>query len=437
MDFLKLIQQFIQDPNAFWVLSGTTLLGLCSGVLGSFAFLRKRGLMGDVLAHAALPGICMAFMITGSKNPFLFLIGAMITGIFASLCIGWITRFSRIKEDTALGLVLSVFFGLGIVLLTQIQHSDNGNQSGLDKFLFGQSASMVGSDVQMMGTVAIILLILCSLFFKELKLLCFDASFGRSLGFPTGRLDFLLMLFLVVAVVIGLQAAGVVLMAALLITPAAAARYWTERLNRMIIISACMGSLSGMLGTFISSVGYNLSTGPVIVLAATVMFILSMVFAPRRGLLAKWLRLLKTRNQVAKDNLIVWLYETMETERTDFVSLDQLKQHHRISSRVLTGLERSRLLTVERTGGKETLIRFTETGWKKAYDTVLTKRMLEVWLMHEGDLESKLPAGEVISKDQIPEGLVPQLYSLLVRHKREPKRCRPPAASSVQERVSS
>lgn len=439
MAIFQLVQSFLQDPNALWVLSGTTLLGLCSGVLGSFAFLRKRGLMGDVLAHSTLPGICLAFMITGSKHPFFFLLGATLTGIVASLCIGWITRYSRIKEDTALGLVLSVFFGFGIVLLTQIQHSANGNQSGLDKFLFGQSASMVGSDVQVMGSVAIILLILCFLFFKELKLLCFDANFGRSLGFPMRGLDFMLMLFLVVAVVIGLQAAGVVLMAALLITPAAAARYWTEQLDHMVIISACMGAISGILGTLISSVAYHLSTGPIIVIAATSIFMLSMIFAPKRGLLAKWIRLMKTRKQVVRESIFVWIYETCESEGAESVSIQRLMRHPSLKKhkQILYQLEKEGYLKLE-TGedGKPSVIRLTEEGWKTAYETVLYKRMLEVWLMHEGDLESHVHNEGATSKDRIPDRLVPELRQLLARHGLEPKRFQV-RATPVKEGVSS
>lgn len=437
---MEIILQFIHDPNALWVLSGTTLLGLCSGVLGSFAFLRKRGLMGDVLAHAALPGICLAFMVTGSKHPFFFLIGATLTGMIASLLIGWITRFSRIKEDTALGLVLSVFFGFGIVLLTQIQHSDNGNQSGLDKFLFGQSASMVESDVQVMATVAVVLMLLCFLFFKELKLLCFDANFGRSIGFPMGRIDFMLMLFLVVAVVIGLQAAGVVLMAALLITPAAAARYWTDRLERMVIISACMGALSGILGTVISSMGYNLSTGPIIVLAATTIFVISMFFAPKRGLLSKWIHQAKTRQQVARDHVLEMLYEMNENQLSNSVAFRQLQNKNLPSfkglKRLLKRLQQEGLITLETTSQGDWLIHFTEAGWKTAYETVLYKRMLEVWLMHENDLESDVASRDVMSKEQIPDRLIPQLRQLLIRHEREPK-WRPLHTSSVQERVPS
>lgn len=289
--------QWFEEPNALWVMIGTALLGISSGVLGSFAFLRKRGLIGDVLAHAALPGICLAFLITGTKNPFAFMIGAIITGLLASLIIQWVTRYSKIKEDTALGLVLSVFFGIGIVLLTQIQHQHNGNQSGLDKFLFGQSAALVEEDLLIMGISAVILLLISFLLFKEFKILCFDSQFGATLGFPIRLLDFLLMFLLVIAVVNGLQAAGIVMMAALLITPAAAARYWTERLDHMVIIAAGIGALSGILGTIISGSIEQMSTGPVIVLAATILFMISLLFAPKKGLISKWFRRYQFRKQ--------------------------------------------------------------------------------------------------------------------------------------------
>lgn len=279
--------EIFQDPNTQWILLGTMLLGLSSGVIGSFAYLRKQSLMGDALAHAALPGVCIAFMVTGTKSIFFFLIGAIIAGIIATFMIGFITRNSRIKQDSALGIILTVFFGFGIMLLTQIQHSDTGNQSGLDKFLFGQAASMVQSDVYTMTIISIILVALSIMFFKEFKLLSFDPGFAKGIGLPTLILDQFIMLLIVTAVVVGIQAVGVVLMAALLITPAVAARYWTERLHIMVILSGVFGALSGFTGTIISTMANNLPTGPLVVLSATVIFLFSVVFAPRRGVIAK------------------------------------------------------------------------------------------------------------------------------------------------------
>lgn len=289
------------DPNARWILLGCSLLGLSSGVLGSFAYLRKQSLMGDALSHAALPGVCVAFMITGSKSIFFFLIGAAAAGLLATLSIGWITRYSKIKQDSALGIVLSVFFGVGIVLLTQIQHSSSGNQSGLDKFLFGQAASMVNSDVITMAIISFLLVGICTLFFKEFKLLSFDPGYARGLGFPVGILDHFMMFLIVVAVVVGIQAVGVVLMAALLITPAVAARYWTERLGLMVILSGLFGAFSGFVGTYLSTMGSNLPTGPLSVLAATVVFVISLFFAPKRGLVIKLIRQSTMKQKISKD----------------------------------------------------------------------------------------------------------------------------------------
>jgi manganese/zinc/iron transport system permease protein len=275
------------DPNTQWILMGSMLLGLSSGVIGSFAYLRKQSLMGDALSHAALPGVCVAFMITGTKSIFFFLIGAIIAGILATVSISYITRHSRIKQDSALGIILTVFFGVGIVLLTQIQHSNSGNQSGLDKFLFGHAASMVQSDVYTIAGISVLLVSLSFLFFKEFKLLSFDPGFAKGIGLPVVLLDQFIMLLIVMAVVIGIQAVGVVLMAALLITPAVAARYWTEKLHVMVIVSGLFGALSGFIGTVVSTMANNLPTGPLIVLSATIIFVISIVFAPNRGMVAK------------------------------------------------------------------------------------------------------------------------------------------------------
>lgn len=290
----------LQDPNIRWILFGCMLLGLSSGVLGSFAYLRKQSLMGDALSHAALPGICIAFMLTGVKSVGLFLIGAAAAGLVATFGIGWITRHSRIKQDSALGIVLSVFFGFGIVLLTMIQHGGSGNQSGLDKFLFGQAAALGGDDVRIMAAVSVLLIGVCILLFKEFKLLSFDPGFARGIGLPVGLLDQTMMLLLVVAVVVGIQAVGVVLMSALLITPAVSARYWTERLGVMTALSGLFGALSGFIGTWASTAGGNLPTGPLSVLAATAWFTLSVLFAPRRGVAAKLMTRRSAKRELAE-----------------------------------------------------------------------------------------------------------------------------------------
>ncbi|MBB6694481.1 metal ABC transporter permease [Cohnella xylanilytica] len=303
--------QLLSDPNARWILLGSMLLGIGGGVIGSFAYLRKQALMGDALSHAALPGVCIAFMLSGSKSIGLFLIGAAVAGVAATYGIGFMTRHSRIKPDAALAIVLSVFFGLGIVLLTRIQHSGSGNQSGLDKFLFGQAASMVRSDVITMAVISAVLIGACALLFKEFKLLSFDPGFARGVGYPTVLLDQLVMLLLVVAVVAGIQAVGVVLMAALLITPAVSARYWTEKLGVMVVLSGLFGALSGIAGTWISASGNNLPTGPLTVLACTAIFGISVVAAPKRGIVAKRVIRAMARSRLARESET----ERLRTER--------------------------------------------------------------------------------------------------------------------------
>ncbi|MUG86444.1 iron chelate uptake ABC transporter family permease subunit [Paenibacillus timonensis] len=295
---LTTLWQWITDPNLQWILMGSLLLGLGSGVIGSFTYLRKQSLLGDALAHAALPGICIAFMLTGVKSVGLFMLGAILAGMTATFGISAITRYSRIKQDAALGIVLSVFFGIGIVMLTKIQHSGNGNQSGLDKYLFGQAASMMLADVYLMGAVSVLLIVVCILLFKEFKLVSFDPGFARGMGLKVAFLEQLLLLMTVVAVVVGIQAVGVVLVAALLITPAVAARFWTDALGIMVVLAGVFGALSGVTGTLISSTLSNLPTGPVTVLAATALFVLSAVFAPNRGLLAKWVRRWRGRSEI-------------------------------------------------------------------------------------------------------------------------------------------
>lgn len=291
----------LNDPNVRWILAASTLLGFGSGVIGNFAYLRKQSLMGDALAHAALPGVCIAFMLTGVKSLILFIIGASISGFIATLGIGYVTRYSRIKQDTALAIVLSVFFGIGIVLLTHIQHSGSGNQSGLDKFLFGQAAAMVLSDVIAMTIISVLLVTVCCLLFKEFKLLSFDPGYAKGLGYPVVFLEQLLMFFVVVVVVVGIQAVGVVLMSALLIIPAVTARYWTDRLGVMVMLAGIFGAASGFAGTLISTTGNHLPSGPVSVLSAACFFIITIVASPKRGLLSKVLVRRKARQQLMID----------------------------------------------------------------------------------------------------------------------------------------
>ena len=298
----------LTDPNFRWVLLGSTLLGTGAGVLGCFAFLRRRALQGDALAHATLPGVCLAFLITGSKEPGVLLAGAAVTGWLGVRAVEAIVSHSRIKEDAALALSLSVFFGAGIVLLTRIQKSGDAAQAGLDKFLFGQAASLVSADVWLLGGATVVLIAVVTLAFKEFKLVSFDRSFAITLGWPVGVIEGLLTLLTVLSVTVGLQLVGVVLMVALLVTPAAAARFWTDRLPVMVTIAAAVGAASGVAGAWVSVVAPRMPTGPWTVVAASALFVISLFAAPRRGVIARALRRWRMRRRTADENFLKTLY---------------------------------------------------------------------------------------------------------------------------------
>ena len=375
------------DANTRWVLAGTALLGVSSGVLGTFALLRRRSLLGDALAHAALPGVCVAFLLTSSRELTPLLVGALIAGLLGAAAIQLIVRTTRLKEDAALGVVLSVFFAVGVLLLTIIQHSGAGNQAGLDKYVFGQAASLVGRDVRVMAICAGIVCLVSIALFKEFKLLCFDSDFAAGLGLRPAWIDGLLMTMIVVAVVIGLQAVGVVLMAAMLITPAAAARLWTDRLGRMVALSGAIGAVSGVAGTALSLSAFHMPTGPLIVLSAASFFVVSLVLAPTKGILPRAVRYWKTRARVARENLLRALYETLEENgpwdrRFSAAEVAVLRGRDAASThRGLGGLQRDRVVTANGDG-----YRLTDEGLAAAYRVVRNHRLWEMFLMYEGQL---------------------------------------------------
>ena len=288
MENLSILTHF--DYTLMIVAIGAALLGTVSGALGTYAVLRRQSLLGDAISHAALPGIAIAFLLTGSKTPLILVLGAAIAGWLGTLLILSVVRLTRIKYDSALGIVLSTFFGFGLVLHTLIQRTGNANQAGLDTFLFGQAATILKSDVLTIGILGGIAIVVMLVFWKELKMLVFDEGFGASLGFPIRALDILLTSLLVIAIVLGLQAVGAVLMSAMLVAPAVAARQWTDKFSVMMFLAACFGALAGVSGTIISSSASRIPTGPTIVLCATVVVGVSILFAPNRGLLWDWLR---------------------------------------------------------------------------------------------------------------------------------------------------
>ncbi|MCE7991020.1 MAG: iron chelate uptake ABC transporter family permease subunit [Roseivirga sp.] len=369
------------DPSIVAVVIGSILLTASSAVVGTFTFLRKKALVGDAVAHAVLPGICLAFILSGTKNPFFLIIGAFVTGWLSLVLIDNITTRSKIKEDSAIAIILSVFFGIGILMLTHIQHSGNASQTGLDSFLFGKAAALVGKDLITFGIVAVILMVTVSLFFKELKLIAFDMNYAKSLGLPVKAIDLLLTTLTVLAVVTGIQAVGVILMAAMLITPAAAARFWTNDVKTMTIIAATMGAISGLIGAYVSYVAPAMPTGPWIVMIISAVALLSFFIAPKRGIISRAVDQRKLQYQIMDENLLKALFHLGEKNDDTYkgrTAEEIIEKRHFPKARLMSSLKR-----LKREGflkKKNGLWAFTEAGRIKGQRVVKLHRLWELYL---------------------------------------------------------
>lgn len=305
---MDVLLELLNDYTVRTVAQGAAVLGIVSGALGAFALLRRQSLLGDAISHAALPGIAIAFLLTGSKSQQVLLLGAAIAGWIATLKINAIIKHTRVKQDSSLGLVLSVFFGFGLVLLTYIQRMPDATQAGLDTFLFGQAATVLYRDVQFMAIVGAVVLFFLVLFWKEFKLTSFDPDYARVMGIPVGFYDLVMTTLLVAAIVLGLQMVGVVLMSAMVVAPAAAARQWTNRLWGVVLLSAVLGLVAGVTGAVLSSVVSKLPTGPTIILCMSTIVAASLLFAPNRGVVADMLRRRRNRRNMHLDSALLELY---------------------------------------------------------------------------------------------------------------------------------
>ncbi len=305
---LEFAVELFSDYTARTILLGAASLGVVSGVVGSYAVLRKQSLVGDVMSHAALPGIVLAFMIVGVKEQLPIFIGAALSAVLAVFVINLVTENSRIKTDSAMGMALSVFFGLGLVLLTYVQRMPEANQAGLDKFLFGQAEALVEKDVLVIGVTGLFALLVVGLFWKEFKLLCFDPDFGGTMGFSMKSLDLLVTAVIVSAIVIGLQTVGVVLMSSMLIAPAVAARQWTGNMGSMVILSALVAAVSGVTGVALSAGFENIPTGPAVIVCVSAIAFFSVLFSPN-GFFTLRFKDARSRREIKKDYVLKALHD--------------------------------------------------------------------------------------------------------------------------------
>jgi manganese/zinc/iron transport system permease protein len=374
----------LDDPNTRYVITGTLLLGISAGVLGCFAILRRRALVGDAVAHAVLPGVCLAFIVVGDKDPFALMTGSLIFGWISMIVMDSIVRNTKLSTDASIGMVLSVFFGLGVVLLTYIQGTGNPNQSGLDAFLFGNAASLLPDDVMVFGSLSLIILFVVAITYKEMKLVSFDPGYAKAIGYPVKRLEFMIATLMVMTITVGLQAVGVVLMASMLIIPAAAGRYWTESLGVMIIIAGLTGAVSGVGGTLISDLAPAMPTGPWIVLTALAIFVISFLFAPRRGEVIKKIRSMRNRVRIQDENVLktIYLLEEKDGSTGKVRSMREILKRRRMNIRrtrsSLMRLDSDDL--IEHVPGNPSGYLLTETGRIRAMRLVRVHRLWELYL---------------------------------------------------------
>jgi manganese/zinc/iron transport system permease protein len=309
---------WLLDYNTRVVLVGTAILGMCCGIVGTHLFLRRRALLGDVVSHAALPGVCLAFLINEAWRPGSgkslsgLMLGAAASAVAGVACLEGIRRTRRLPEDAALAIVLSLFFGLGVVLLSAIQRLPTGSAAGLADFLFGKPAGLLLGDVLLIGGLSALVLVVCGLLWKELIVVSFDASFAATQGWPVRSLDLLVVLLVTAVVVIGMQCVGLLLVVALLIIPPAAARYWTDRVSSLVMISGAIGAVSAAAGVLLSAIIPKLATGAVIVLCAAAAFTLSLVFGRQRGIFHRWLEQRRASQTAGRYDLLRAAFELVE-----------------------------------------------------------------------------------------------------------------------------
>lgn len=282
--------------NSAIVLAGTAILGLGCAVIGFYMMLRGRSMMSDAVSHATLPGIALGFLIAialeldNFKNLPLLTLMAFISAFAGMIGVQLISRYTRLAQDAAIGTVLSVFFALGLVMLSHIQNLPVSGKAGLDSFLLGQTAALQKDELYFIAVASAAVIAITYLSAKEFTALCFDENFCRVQGYNIFLLDTLMSTLMIIMVCLGLKTVGAILIIAMLMIPPAAARLWSNRLSLLLPLCAFFGALSGLVGAAMSALAPQLPAGGLIVLVAAGLLTFSFFFAPARSLLARALR---------------------------------------------------------------------------------------------------------------------------------------------------
>lgn len=414
----------LRDHNTRVVLMGSMLLGTSAGLVGTFMLLRRRSLVGDVVGHSALPGIALAFLVMemidpgSGKSMTGLMLGAFLSGLLGALCALAIRNLTRIREDAALAIVLSIFFGAGVALFTVVQRIPSGNVAGLHQFVFGKTSSMLAKDVTAFAWMAVGLVLMTVLLFKELTLLCFDQEFAGALGMRVKLLDALLMGLIVSVTVIGLQSVGLLLVVALPVIPAAAARFWTNDIVHMSWISAAIGGISAALGVAVSAMWPRLSTGPLIVITGACFFLVSLLFGARRGIVRRGLHHLRLRRRVGRLDLMRACYEFLERDLPAGFNqrAEQMRQRTLTSQSLqpLRAWQPGRLQKLLDRGVRDGLLvrrgedgfQLTADGYQEAVRAARNHRLWELFLIHYADIA---PSHVDRDADAIEHVLDPQI----------------------------
>lgn len=322
---------FSENYTLIIVVIGTMLLGVASGAIGTITILRKQALIGDVLSHATLPGVVVAFMLTGQKEIWVLLVGAAVAAVIAMTLITFIKKYTKVKYDASLALILSGFFGFGQVLMVFVQSSGNAAQAGLDKFIFGQAATIIRSDVFLLAFISIAIVLIMAIFWKEIKHFVFNQEHFETLGFSSFIINTLIMALVIIVVVVGIRNVGVILMSALLIAPGVASRQWSNKLSMNVFIASIFGMISGALGAYISARQANLPTGPVVVIVLSVFVIISLMFAPKRGMVYQFINNAKYKKKMILYKPLIHLFAGNSIDILKSEEIDMLKENQLIT----------------------------------------------------------------------------------------------------------
>ena len=397
VEFLTQAKRFLQmeDPFILRVVTGSILMGVSCGLIGSYVVTRRLSLFGDTLSHALLPGIAVGFVWSGSKDNLSLLIGAMLAGFLGVSCLSILRKVYRVQADSSLGIVLSSFYAVGICMLTRIQKLGFSQQSGLESFMFGQVSAISSDDLCLLLIALVIIGAFVLLNYRQLLASGFDPQFSQSIGIPTEFLQYILWVLISFCIISSLQLVGVILVSAMLVIPAATASLLSKRMNSYLLLACALGAGAGFGGAFLSFLGNNLPTGPLIVLVSALFFLLVLLFRPEKGLFPLWLKSRSENSRIAIENTLKAAYQIIEKKdfRESEISFFEMMQKRGLSSAELAeeisslkhaGLaSTSHLAKTETTLPLQNIITLTPQGWEYACRIVRNHRLWELYLTNE------------------------------------------------------